>query len=137
MNPKSKNLIIRRSRMKKFIVITSIVILLFMGYDITYYHLGWFIDLNPNKQVTTNTTVDGKKILIKENETMKEFEIKGVNLGAGLPGHYATEFAISKETYKKWFKQIQEMGANTIRVYTILGDEFYNAIYEYLSLIHI
>ena len=36
-----------------------------------------------------------------------------------------------QETYLRWFEQIQELGANTIRVYTILHDDFYNAFYEY------
>ena len=38
---------------------------------------------------------------------------------------------IDKETYKRWFKYIQDMGANTIRVYTVQQDVFYNALYEY------
>ncbi|MGI5959144.1 MAG: family 2 glycosyl transferase [Massiliimalia sp.] len=59
------------------------------------------------------------------------FEIRGVNMGVGLPGEWATDYAIDKETYLRWFEWIQEMGANTIRVYTILQDDFYNAFYEY------
>lgn len=38
---------------------------------------------------------------------------------------------IDKETYKRWFKYIQDMGANTIRIYTVQQDVFYNAFYEY------
>ena len=48
-----------------------------------------------------------------------------------MPGEYATDFAIDKETYKRWFSDIQELGANTIRIYTLLHDDFYNAFYEY------
>ena len=59
------------------------------------------------------------------------FEIRGVNLGVGLPGEWATDYAIDEETYLRWFGYIQELGANTIRVYTLLQDDFYNAFYEY------
>ena len=31
----------------------------------------------------------------------------------------------------RWFSYIQEMGANTVRVYTIQADDFYEAFYEY------
>lgn len=62
---------------------------------------------------------------------MEPFEIRGVNLGSGIPGHFATDYAIDKETYLQWFDQIQAMGANCIRVYTLLQDDFYNAFWEY------
>ena len=59
------------------------------------------------------------------------FTVKGVNLGVGVPGEWATDYAVSKETYLRWFAQMQEMGANTVRVYITLHDDFYNAFYEY------
>lgn len=54
-----------------------------------------------------------------------------MNLGSGEPGEWSTDFSIDKETYKRWFQYIKEMGANTIRVYTVQNDTFYNAFYEY------
>lgn len=48
-------------------------------------------------------------------------------MGSGIPGKWATEFAIDEETYRRWFGYIQAMGANTVRVYTIQGEAFYNA----------
>ena len=52
-------------------------------------------------------------------------------MGVGIPGHFATEYSIDKKTYLRWFELIQDMGANCIRVYTILQSDFYNALYEY------
>jgi hypothetical protein len=60
----------------------------------------------------------------------KQF-VKGVNVGAARPGSFPGELAITKEEYLRWFKQIGEMNANTIRVYTILKPSFYEALYEY------
>lgn len=52
-------------------------------------------------------------------------------MGVGIPGKWAADFAIDKETYMRWFAEIQDMGANTIRVYTLLHTDFYEAFYEY------
>ena len=117
--------------MKKFIIICSILIILFIILDVLYYRMGIYIDFNPTQEITTFTKTQGKDIYVKENGNFEKFEIKGVDLGVGIPGHYATDYAIDKETYLRWFKQIKELGANTIRVYTILHDDFYNAVYEF------
>ena len=45
--------------------------------------------------------------------------IKGVNLGSGKPGEWSTDFSIDKGTYLRWFANMQEMGANVVRVYTV------------------
>ncbi|NMR85642.1 family 2 glycosyl transferase, partial [Vibrio parahaemolyticus] len=68
---------------------------------------------------------------VYENGDFNKFFIKGVNLGAAKPGYYPGEFGITKEDYKKWFEQISDMNANTIRVYTILMPEFYEAFLEF------
>lgn len=117
--------------MKKFILIVSTIVALLMFWDTAHYRLGWYLDLHPNQEVTTFMKTMGKEIYMKKEDTFEKFEIKGVNLGSGTPGEWSTDFAIDEETYQRWFKYIQEMGANTIRVYTIQADEFYNAFYDY------
>ncbi len=117
--------------MKKFIIIVLCITLLYVGADAAYYRMGAYIDFNPSKPVETFVKTQNKKIMLNKGDGYKEFEIKGVNLGSGEPGEWSTDFDIDKETYKRWFKYIKEMGANTIRVYTIQNDTFYNAFYEY------
>lgn len=117
--------------MKKFIIIVCVVVLLAMGLDTAYFRLGWYIDLNPGDVPTTFVRTEGDQILMYDGKDYEPFEIKGVNIGSGKPGEWSTDFAIDKETYKRWFKYIQDMGANTIRVYTVQQDVFYNAFYEY------
>ena len=80
---------------------------------------------------TTFVRQEGKSIYLDDGDGYEEFEIRGVNLGAGIPGHYATDYAVDKETYLRWFDQIKRMGANTIRVYILQGTAFYEALYEY------
>lgn len=117
--------------MKKFIIAACTVVLLATIWNIAYYRLGIYIDLNPDAPVSTFMTADENNIYMEKDGKEVPFEIRGVNMGVGIPGEWATDFAIDKETYLRWFKQIQEMGANTIRVYTILHNDFYDAFYEY------
>ena len=117
--------------MKKFILLScTAAFLLFAGY-FAYYHFGLYIDLDPDAPVTTFMKTDEDTISMERDGAYETFEIRGVNLGVGLPGQWATDYAIDQQTYLRWFEWIQQMGANTIRVYTILQDDFYNAFYEY------
>ena len=70
-------------------------------------------------------------IQVKKDGKWKDLLIKGVNMGIARPGSFPGETAISKEEYLRWFKQIGEMNANALRVYTIHPPEFYEAFYEY------
>lgn len=117
--------------MKKFIIAATIVVLLLFAWNIAYYNFGVYIDFHPNEPVTTFMTTDADTIYMEKDGKTVPFEIRGVNMGVGLPGEWATDYAVDKETYLRWFSWIQEMGANTIRVYTVLQDDFYNAFYEY------
>lgn len=75
--------------------------------------------------------VDGKYFSMLQGSAFKPVYIKGVNLGSGKPGCFPGELAITRMEYLSWFQQISEMNCNTIRVYTIMMPEFYQALYEY------
>ena len=117
--------------MKKFIIAVFVLVLLAFVWNAAYYQLGIYIDLDPDAPVTAFMTTDSDTIYMEKDGETVPFEIRGVNMGVGLPGEWATDYAIDEETYLRWFAWIQEMGANTIRVYTILHDDFYNAFYTY------
>ena len=117
--------------MKKFIITVCIIVVLCIAADSAYYRLGFYIDLSPDEPVTTFVKTDSESIYLNSGSGFRKFEIKGVNMGSGIPGEWSTDFAIDKETYLRWFKQMQEMGANTLRIYTVQNDTFYNAFYEY------
>lgn len=117
--------------MKKFIIVIAVLVVLYIGWDYAYYRLGWYIDLHPDQAVSTFMCVQGDRIYQLTDDGEQPFEIRGVNLGSGEPGEWSTDFAIDKDTYLRWFGYMQEMGANTVRVYTIQADDFYEAFYEY------
>ncbi|MCQ2560781.1 MAG: hypothetical protein MJ186_01915 [Clostridia bacterium] len=117
--------------MKKFLTVVVCIILLYLGLDFMHYNMGLYIDFHKDEVVTTATRTSGKEILLNRGNGFEPFEIKGVDMGSGIPGEWATDFAADEETYLRWFKLIKEMGANTIRVYTVQEDIFYNAFYKY------
>jgi hypothetical protein len=53
---------------------------------------------------------------------------RGVNLGAGAPGHFPGEFAIGYEDYRRWIRFARELRANAIRVYALHPPDFYRAL---------
>lgn len=117
--------------MKKFLIVLSAVVALFLIYDTLYFRFGWYIDFQPGEEVTTFVKTEGNGIYLDCGNGYEPFEIKGVNMGSGEPGDWSTDFDIDKKTYLRWFHYIKEMGANTIRVYTVQQDVFYKAFYEF------
>ena len=119
--------------MKKFIIAVASLIVLYLAWDYAYFHMGIYINFGDDEKTETFMAVDEDTIYMLDKETgrYEPFEIKGVDMGSGKPGEWSTDFAVTKETYLRWFAEIQEMGANTVRVYTIQADDFYNAFYAY------
>lgn len=116
--------------MKKVIIATFIIIMAYISWDYLYYHEG-VLYMPYNGEVTTFTKTENRTLYMDEGNGFEEFVVRGVNMGLGKPGYYATEAAVTKEEYLAWFEQIQNMGANVIRVYTLGPTSFYEAFYEY------
>ncbi|MBW4621443.1 MAG: tetratricopeptide repeat protein [Cyanosarcina radialis HA8281-LM2] len=77
-------------------------------------------------QIVAKTTHD--YLSIPTATGFKPLFVKGVNLGVALPGRFPAEFPTEEKTYSEWLELISAMGANTIRTYTILPPEFYQAL---------
>lgn len=96
-----------------------------------------------SKEVTIEPeieTIDGMKVIGKsgtdylqvyKNGEWEDILIKGVNMGIAKPGSFPGETSITKSEYARWFKQISELNANAIRVYTIHPPAYYQALYEH------
>ncbi len=61
----------------------------------------------------------------------RPFWIKAVNLGAALPGKHPSEFPPDDGTYEQWIRDLAEVGANTVRVYTVHPPHFYRALHAW------
>ena len=117
--------------MKKYIITVFTATALIITAYFSYFG-GAYVFKNKNASSPASfTRVEGDRIYITENGAEREFEVRGVNLGVGKPGHFAVEYAVTYEEYLRWFTQIAEMGANTVRVYTFQNDDFYRAFYDY------
>lgn len=117
--------------MKRFIIVIAIMTVVSMFAAYVYFGTTFVIDINPNAPISTWTRTEEKRIQIDTGDGWEDFEIRGVDMGVGIPGHFATDYAIDKQTYLRWFKHIKEMGANTVRVYILQSPSFYEALYEY------
>jgi peptidoglycan/xylan/chitin deacetylase (PgdA/CDA1 family) len=73
----------------------------------------------------------GEAFEVLEEGRWTPFFFKGVNLGAAPPGKFPGEFAIARSQYARWIKEISELGANAIRVYTLHPPAFYEALLDH------
>ncbi len=55
---------------------------------------------------------------------------RGVNLGAGAPGHFPGEFAFTADDYRRHLRFARDLHANAVRVYTLHPPAFYEALRE-------
>lgn len=117
--------------MKKFLIGTVIIIVLALSINYILFYTSFYIDFNPKATITSSFKAENESIYILKDGEYERFEIRGVNIGNTVPGKFGTDYAIDKYDYLRWFKQIQEMGANTISVYQIMNADFYNALYQY------
>lgn len=117
--------------MKKFVIIACVcVALCFFGAYLVVFH-GADLSLFPHQSSTASFKAEGKELLVEKDGGWEELELRGVNMGSSIPGHFPTDYAIDRETYLRWFGQIKDMGANSIRVHMLMGSSFYEAFYEF------
>lgn len=102
-------------------ILVITVIMIHFVLNIAYY----------KKPFSYHVKTTNKGFLVKTDGQWKDFYVKGVNIGAALPGYWFTEFPEDKDVYLDWFEKIGEMKANSIRLYTLLPHQFYDALKEY------
>lgn len=117
--------------MKRFIIIMGILVALTMAGLYAVLVRGFYLDLDRAAPEAVFRT-EGKDILRQtEQGGWETFEIRGVDLATSVPDHFAMDFAPGYEDYTRWLELIGEMGANAVRVYTVLDADFYHALYDY------
>ena len=61
----------------------------------------------------------------------RPFYLRGINLGAALPGKYPSEFPPAESTYTRWLSLMAAAHANVVRVYTVHPPVFYRALKDW------
>jgi hypothetical protein len=72
----------------------------------------------------------GDRFEIVSGDDSRPVFIRGMNLGAGAPGHFPGEFAFTKDDYRRYLRFARELRANAIRVYALHPPAFYHALKE-------
>ncbi len=86
---------------------------------------------NQENGIRTNARTYGMDFWFYHGGNWKEDTLRGVNIGVTLPGQVTKTGDIPYNAYMAWFKQISEMNANCIRVYSKQNPAFYSALADY------
>ena len=77
--------------MKKYLIIVAALLALVLLGDTLYYRLGVYIPPSSNKPVNVVSKVENGQIMMStEDGSYEAVEIKGVNMGSGVPGYWST-----------------------------------------------
>lgn len=85
-----------------------------------------FAQCNPNDSVPFST--DSTHLTIWNGTRYVPVFIKGINLGASIPGKFPGELDVTREQYARWITQMRDAGFNTIRLYTLHFPHFYEVL---------
>lgn len=72
--------------------------------------------------------VSGDHFEIRTRTGWRPFYLRGINLGAALPGKFPSEFPAAEATYSRWLGLMAAAHANVVRLYTIHPPVFYRAL---------
>jgi len=76
---------------------------------------------------------EGEHFAWRIGDSWKPVYLTGVGLSPTLPGHFPIEPVSGSTLYADWLSKISDLGANTLRVSTILPPAFYQALYQFNS----
>lgn len=77
--------------------------------------------------------VAGDRFEVQDGAEWAPFYVRGINLGAALPGKFPSDFPGDDSTYARWLVLMAAAHANVVRVYTILPPAFYRALARWNS----
>lgn len=117
--------------MKKFFISIFCLLALAAGGYWAVFYGGLYLNLGKNDTPSLPFRTLGAQLQAEEDGAYTNLTLRGVDVTASMPANYATAYAPEEADYLRWFEAIGQMGANAIRVVTIMDDDFYNALYTY------
>ena len=117
--------------MKQFIIIVSALLLLLAVFLYAVYYRGFYLDTDPDASISVAFRTEGRDIQRLADGQWESFQLRGVDLTSAVPYEFASDYAPSKEDYLRWLGAISDLGANCIRIFTIMDSDFYEAFYEF------
>ncbi len=119
--------------MKRFLTAALLLLAIALGGYYAVFYGGAYLPMGGDAALSVPFRAEGKQLQRWDGQAYVPLTLRGVDVSASLPGHYATSYAAEKEDYLRWFQAIGEMGANAVRVTSIMDDDFYDALYDYNS----
>ncbi|MGM0522842.1 MAG: hypothetical protein ACQER2_02155 [Bacillota bacterium] len=117
--------------MKRFLIAAiSVSVLVFIGLYL-YFVEGTYFAFLAEGEIDTPFYTSDEQFFIEDGGASQAIEIKGVEVDSSYGPKRGNDFTIDSDTWQRWFGMIQDMGANTIRVSTVMNDTFYRALYHY------
>ena len=117
--------------MKRFIAAALLLLAAVIGGYWAVFYRGFYLHFGERPSVSVPFRAEGTELLYWDGQNYVPFILRGVDMSAGRPGHYATACDAGEEDYLRWFGAVKEMGANAVRVTNVMNDDFYNALYTY------
>ena len=83
--------------------------------------------------ISVQTFADRSGMFYRANKNGKadKYYICGMNIGFTEPLSDSSCAQMSYDTYMEWFSQISAMNVNTVRVFSVMNPDFYNALYDF------
>jgi len=118
--------------MKRFLICVVVLLSVVAGGNYLVFNQGFYLDLDPNASVSIPFCTQGKEMMVRQEDgSYAGIQLRGVELSSSMPGSYASSFAPEEDDYLRWLEQIVEMGANVVRLSSLMDDDFYNAFYAF------
>lgn len=111
--------------MRRFIFTVTLILI---GVALGFYLV---VDERNVSEADYQFKTEGRKILIRSEEGFEPFVLNGVTLTATQPGVIPSGNQVKYNTYISWFKMMQDMGLNTIKVDALMPGKFYKALKDY------
>jgi len=117
--------------MKRFLIIAiTLSVVVFVGFYL-YFVEGAYVAFLSEDKVDTPFFTEDQQFFVEDADGKRQIEIKGVELDSSYGPQRGNDFTIEEDVWKRWFGMIKEMGANTIRISTVMDATFYEALYHY------
>lgn len=117
--------------MRRFLIASGLFLFFVLGVFYLVYAKSYYLNFSTLSDVQTPFYSGNDVIYRTGDESKTPFDIKGIEVDSAYGPKRGTDYSIDVETWVKWFGEIQQMGANTIRVSTVQDSQFYNAFYQY------
>ena len=117
--------------MKRFMSVAVLLLALVLGGYWAIFYGGFYLPFGERPALSVPFRAEGTEFQRWNGEEYTALTLRGVDVTSSLPGHYATAYDAGEEDYLRWFEAIGEMGANAVRVTSVMDDDFYNALYTY------